>query len=153
MDLAHYLAQGAVCMDLVPHERDEAMRVLLEELVASGALTSDVVDGAFDAIVTRERLGSTAIGRGAAVPHARVDGLERVVVAFGYSAGGIEFKALDRGLVHQVFLVLAPTDAADEYMGVMERITRLVQSDDFLRFAAGLSSSAELVDLVKEMTS
>ena len=108
MDLAECLAQGATCMDLAPQRRDEALRALLDELVASQALPAGLVDQALDALLEREHLGSTAIGKGVAVPHARVDELERIAVAFGHSQTGVEFKALDSEPVHEVFLVLAP---------------------------------------------
>ncbi|MCK4284379.1 MAG: PTS sugar transporter subunit IIA, partial [Candidatus Brocadiae bacterium] len=94
---------------------------------------------------------STAIGRSVAVPHARLEGLEQILVAFGYSRGGVEFNALDGEPVRQVFLVIAPKGSADEYIGVMERITRLVQNADFRRFVAQLKSAGALLELVEEM--
>ncbi|MHC4788170.1 MAG: PTS sugar transporter subunit IIA, partial [Planctomycetota bacterium] len=126
-------------------------RALLDQLAACEALPGALVGEALEAILERERLGSTAIGRGVAVPHARVEDLARVVVAFGYSAEGIEFKSLDGELVHQVFLVVAPKDGADEYLDSMERITRLVQNQDFRRFVSQARASGEVIRLIEEM--
>ena len=63
----------------------------------------------------------------------------------------MEFNALDREPVRQVFLVIAPKGAADEYVGVMEHITRLVQNADFRRFVSQLKSADALIELVAEM--
>ena len=153
MDLADCLARGATCMALEPRKRDESLRVLLDGLVQAQAMPAGLVDRAFEAILERERLGSTAIGNGVAVPHARVDELDQIVVAFGRSEAGIEFKALDCEPVHELFLVLAPSGAAEEYLSVMQQITRLVQNQDFRRFVGGLKGDQDVLDLIREMAS
>lgn len=151
MPLVDYLCKEAVCMRLEPQRRDEAIRALLEQLVAGNAMPKGLVDRALAAILDRERLGSTAIGKGVAVPHARLEGLKRVLMAFGYSAQGVEFNALDRALVHQIFVVIGPKEEAEEYLSVMQRITALVQNNDFRRFVAKSTKSREVVALIKEM--
>jgi len=140
-------------MALEPRKRDDALRVMLDELVQSNALRPNIVDSSLEAVLDRERLGSTAIGKGVAVPHARVDNLDRIVVAFGHSEDGIEFRALDGAPVHEVFLVLAPSGAAAEYLALMQQITRLVQDDDFRRFVGVAKSGQEVLDLIREMAS
>jgi PTS system nitrogen regulatory IIA component len=151
MRLVDYLCREAVCMDLQAAERDTAIRELLDQLVASGAMPEALLRNALLAVLKRERLGSTAIGRGVAVPHARVDGLGRVVVAFGRSSAGVEFSALDGGPVHHVFLVVAGRDCASEYLALMQRVSRLVQNDDFRRFVKQARQAGDLVDLIAEM--
>jgi len=151
MALADYLCREAIRMEMQSAERDEAIKELLEGLVEAGALSDELAPRALDAVLDRERLGSTAIGRAVAVPHAMLAELDRIIVAFGYSPGGVEFNALDGEPVHQIFLVLAPRNCADEYIGVMERITHLVQNEDFRRFSAQADSPDGLVELVQEM--
>jgi mannitol/fructose-specific phosphotransferase system IIA component (Ntr-type) len=151
MALVDYVCETAVCMHLPSQERDEAIRALLEQCVSAEIMPARLKRKAFDAILQRERLGSTAIGKGVAVPHARLEEVDRIVVAFGYSAEGIEFSALDGEPVHLVFLVLASRQGAEQYLNVMQRITRLVQNEDFRRFVAHAGSTREIVDLIKEM--
>jgi len=153
MALVDYLCEDTVCMELQGQERDEAIHALLERVVDGQLMSGGLVGKAMSKIVDRERLGSTAIGKGVAVPHARLDGLQKVVVAFGYSTPGIEFNALDGELVHEVFLVVAPNDHTDEYIGIMQSITRLVQDPDFRRFVAQSSNAEEVIELVAEMDS
>ncbi len=151
MALVDYLCEGAVCMELREDERDDAIRALLHNLVGGRLVPDDLVEAALEKIIAREELGTTAIGKGVAVPHARLEGLEKALVAFGYSSEGIEFNALDGQPVHQVFLVVAPRDHTDEYIAIMERITRLVQNPDFRRFVAQSSNAEEVIELVAEM--
>ncbi|MFO8007100.1 MAG: PTS sugar transporter subunit IIA [Candidatus Brocadiia bacterium] len=151
MPLADYLSTKAICMHLEPEERDGAVRRMLERLVEGEIMPGQLLDGALKAILDRESLGSTAIGRGIAVPHARLEELEDILVAFGFSAKGVEFNSLDRQPVHQIFLVIAPKNHTEEYVSVMERITRLVQNADFRRFVAQTSTAEEVVELVEEM--
>jgi len=151
MALVDYLCEAAICLDVTCQQRDDAMRALLEQLAAADMMPEALVDEVLEALLERERLGSTAIGRGVAVPHARLAALDRLVVGFGYSASGVEFHALDGQPVHEVFLVLGPKEGADEYLAVMQHITRLVQNDDFRRFIADAATAAEVIDLFEEM--
>ena len=151
MALADYLSEELIRMDLASRERDGVIRGLLDSLVACKALPARLLEPAVAAILDRERLGSTAIGRGVAVPHARLEELDEVLVAFGYSRAGVEFSALDSQPVHEVFLVIAPKGRADEYLDLMERITRLVQNDDFRRFVSHAKGRRDVMELIKEM--
>ncbi len=151
MTLADYLCEEAICVDLQTAEREESIRALLATLVAGNRLGADLVEPALQAILEREKLGSTAIGRGVAVPHARLDELGTILVAFGYSEQGVEFRALDGEPVNQIFLVIASKDHTEDYIALMERITRLVQNDDFRRFVAQTSGAQEVIELIREM--
>ena len=151
MALADYLTTESVCMDLATSQRDDALRILLAKLVEAGALPPDLVEKALDALVMREALGSTAIGNGVAVPHARMEELTDMAVGFGHSRTGIEFRSLDGEPVRAVFVVLAPKEGAEAYLDVMQRITRLVQSDDFRRFVRQAGTAEEVTELITEM--
>jgi PTS system fructose-specific IIA component/PTS system nitrogen regulatory IIA component len=151
MGLTDYVCEEAIRMDLAARERDEAVGELLEALVESGELPAELLDGLLRAVLEREKLGSTAIGRGLAVPHARREELDRILVCFGYSAEGIAFNALDGEPVHHIFLVVAPKGQAEEYLAIMQRITRLVQNEDFRRFVARTRTAEEVVALMREM--
>ncbi len=151
MGLVDYMSEGATCVDMDCQRRDDAMRALLDRLTAEGDVPEARSDTVLEALVAREELGSTAIGKGVAVPHARVEGLDGVKVAFGYSEAGVEFNALDGEPVHEIFLVIGPKDDAEDYLSAMQAITRLVQNDDFRRFLAQSSTSSEVMELIEEM--
>jgi PTS system nitrogen regulatory IIA component len=151
MALRDYVCREAIRTDLQADEREEAIRALLEQFVAGGALAGEKVEEVFGALIKREKLGSTAIGNGVAVPHARLDGLNGIAVGFAHCPRGVEFNALDGAPVYEVFLVIASRESNDEYISVMERITRLVQNQDFRRFVAAARDDRQVMDLIDEM--
>jgi len=151
MRLCDFLCEETVCMDLRATDKDGVVRELLENLVDSGRLPADMLEVALEAISKREKLGSTALGKGLAVPHARLMGLDGIVIAFGHSEEGIPFDALDGEAVHQVFLIIASEQDTDQYVGVMERISRLLRKEDFRRFLYAARDGQEVMELIREM--
>lgn len=151
MPLSEHLCKETVCMGLEANERDEALRELLDTLVERGQLEAQQVEPSLEALLAREKLGSTALGKGLAVPHARVDGLGRIIVAFGYSRAGISFNSLDGQPVKYLFLVVAPEEEHQEYVALMGSISQLVRDGDFRRFLVATREREDIVDLVREM--
>ena len=153
MRLAELLAEQHICTDLRTDSRDDAVHEVLGHLQAAGKLNEEQVAEALEAIVQREALGTTAIGRGVAVPHARIDGVAGTVVALGLSRHGVEFNALDSEPVRVVFLVLGSTADSAQYIDTMRSVSLLIQNDDFRRFLARTRTAGEVVELVEEMES
>ena len=151
MTLADLLNTQTVSRDLDGGERDDVLRAMLDRLASSGKVAASTLGALHAALVAREDLGSTAIGRGVAVPHARTDEVDGLVAAFGYCPAGVEFNSLDGQPVHHIFLLLGPMGAADEYTDTIQRITHLVQNEDFCRFVTQARSDAEVLDLIAEM--
>lgn len=151
MALSQHVCKEAVCPELRVRKREQAIRTLLERFVEGGGLAEGMVEPLQEAILERERLGSTAIGNGVAVPHARDENLREVMVGFAQCPEGVEFNALDGEPVYQIFLVVASEDHNDQYLEVMERITRLVQDEDFRRFAAATPDRQGVLELIEEM--
>jgi mannitol/fructose-specific phosphotransferase system IIA component (Ntr-type) len=151
MPLVDYVSCDAIITDMEAQKRDKSLHTLLDAMVEAGSLDSAVRDDALQALVNRERLGSTAIGNGIAVPHARMEQLDGIAVGIGICPDGVEFNALDGEPAHQIFLVLGPKENPSTYVEVMERITNLVQNADFRRFAMQAQSAAEVRELIEEM--
>ena len=151
MYLAELLSRGAICMDMRSSRREDAVRELLQALVSDNRLPAQMLEASLEAVEKREKLGSTAIGNGVAVPHARLQGLDGTVIAIGLSKEGVEFRALDGEPVHQVFLVLGPEEHPDDYIEVMRRISGLLQNGDFRRFMSQSKSPEDVIALFEEM--
>ncbi len=81
--------------------------------------------------MSRESLGSTAIGQGIAIPHAKSDCVEKLVAAFGISRKGIDFDSLDGEPAHIFFLLVAPQDSAGPHLKALARISRLLKDKYF----------------------
>lgn len=99
----------------------------------------------------RERMGTTALGRGCAIPHIKWSGTQRFLGAIGYCPEGIDFDSLDGGPTWAVFLVVGPEDRPAEYVNLMTRLARIIQKNEFVRFLASCHSPQDFVDLLVEM--
>ncbi|HEX2338566.1 MAG TPA: PTS IIA-like nitrogen regulatory protein PtsN [Hyphomicrobiaceae bacterium] len=124
MDLGDLITREAVFPSLRAQNKKQALQELAQ---AAAKLTG--VDGRhiFETLLQRERLGSTAIGRGIAIPHGRVAGLASIVSLFARLNQPIEFGALDDENVDLIFLLLAPEHAGADHLKALARISRLLR--------------------------
>jgi PTS system nitrogen regulatory IIA component len=102
------------------------------------------------ALEDRERLNSTALGEGVAIPHGKLPGLRRVVAAFGRSPGGVDFSSLDEKPTHLFFLLVAPEDSAGAHLKALARISRLLKDDAFRARLMAATGSADLYRTIRE---
>lgn len=84
----------------------------------------------FETLMERERLGSTGIGEGIAIPHGKLKGLEEIFVCFAKSSVGIQFESIDGRPAHLFFLLLAPEEAVEPYLRMLGQITRFLKRSD-----------------------
>lgn len=130
----------------------EALDEILAAAVARKQLTKRKVPAIRERLAEREALGSTGIGNGVAVPHVKVDSIDRTVLMLARSADGIEYGAIDGRPVHTVFLILAPKDAAEEHLQLLRWISGLARNADFRRFLKNAADEDEMRDLLREMS-
>ena len=102
------------------------------------------------ALEDRERLNSTALGEGVAIPHGKLPGLKRVVAAFGRSAPGVDFSSLDGKPTHLFFLLVAPEDSAGAHLKALARISRLLKDDSFRARLMNAPNQGELYRTIRE---
>ena len=124
MDLAELIAPEAVNPSLKAKTKKQA----LQDVAQRGAvLTGLDAREIFDTLMQRERLGSTGVGRGIAIPHGRMAGLPRIVSVFARLDEPIDFEALDNEPVDLIFLLLAPEQAGADHLKALARISRLLR--------------------------
>ena len=109
-----------------------------------GADASEVIER----LTERERLGSTGFGGGIAIPHAKLDGLEKVRGAVLLLAQPIPFDAIDEAPVDIVFMLLSPTDSGAEHLKTLARVSRLLRNETQLARIRGVRSEAALFALL-----
>lgn len=144
LKILDFLDPQAVIADLGSNTKREALAELVDLLKKSGKVTD--AKATVDVLVEREKLGSTGIGQGIAIPHAKTDQASQVVAAFARSRRGVQFDALDGEPVHIIFLLVAPPDAAALHLKALARISRLLK-DKFFRQA--LRDAKEVADILK----
>jgi len=102
------------------------------------------------ALLEREKLGSTGIGDGIAIPHGKVAGLNEILVAFGRSRAGIAFEALDGKPVHLFFLLMAPENSAGQHLKVLAKISRMLKDGAFRKKLLEARMHDDLVRVITE---
>jgi PTS system nitrogen regulatory IIA component len=142
MKIEDILAPGLV----IPSLRASDKAGVLRELAALVAENHSEIDGArlVQALEDRERLNSTALGDGVAIPHGKLPGLKRVFAAFGRSPGGVEFQSLDGKPTRIFFLLVAPEDSAGAHLKALARISRLLKDEAFRKRLLDADDAAAL---------
>jgi len=150
MKLSDIIVTDAIIAELGSVSRDESIGQLVAALANTGAVSKKSVKEATEAVLARERQATTGIGRGIALPHAKVKSIKKVVGTIGRSSTGIDFNALDSKPVYVVILLLSNPDDPDEHLQAMETIFKHVQRDMFRRFLRQSETSAAVADLIEE---
>lgn len=150
MKLTDIVAADAVITDLKATTKDEAIREIVNSLRAAGKVAPEHTDAIISAIMKREELGSTGIGRGVAVPHTKHGSVDSIVATVAISVKGLDFAALDGEVVHILFLLISPPDRPGEHLRGLETITRHLKSDDFCSFLQQSKTKDQVIDLLKE---
>ncbi len=129
MNISDALRETCVIADLKGGTKDEVLRELVTSLKEMGLIEN--VEEAVKVILDREKLGSTGIGDGVAIPHGKMKKLQNVLCAFGRSSKGIAFGAVDGQPVHIFFLLLAPEETTGLHLKMLSRISRIVRDASF----------------------
>ena len=132
-------------------ERTTSKKRALERL--SELLAQDVpsitTEEVFDSLIGRERLGSTGLGQGVAIPHGRMSGLQEPVGACIRLAGAIDFDALDRKPVDLLFALLVPEESTDEHLQLLAQLAQMFSDPAFTQQLRETGNSQDLYDLLQ----
>jgi PTS system nitrogen regulatory IIA component len=101
-------------------------------------------------LLEREKLGSTAIGEGVAIPHGKLPGIGQVHGLFARSSGGIDFDSIDGGPTHLFFVLIAPENSAGDHLKALARISRLLKDSEFRARLMKAKSKEEIFATIKE---
>jgi nitrogen PTS system EIIA component len=101
-------------------------------------------------LAERERLGSTAIGDGIAIPHGKLRGVTKIIGAFGRHVEGVDFDSLDGGPSQLFFVLVAPEDSASLHLKALARVSRLLKEASFRENLLAAKDSDEIYRLIKE---
>ncbi len=150
MKISEMLDDSLIIDELKGRTKQDVLEEFSDLLHENGVV--DDGEGLARVLAARESLGSTGIGDGVAIPHGKVKGLNRLVLAFGRSRKGVEFDSLDGGKAHLFFLLVAPEDAPGEHLKALARISRILKNGDLrdsLMKAAG-KKEIKMVIAMKE---
>ena len=148
MRIDDFLAAEMVVPALQGRTKDD----VIEELAAVVSKHHPEIDHwrLVGALQDRERLNSTALGEGVAIPHGKLPGVKRVVGAFGRSPQGVDFNSLDGKPTHLFFLLVAPEDSAGAHLKALARISRLLKDEAFRGRLMQADDGASLYRVIRE---
>jgi len=148
MKLVDILRRERVIPNLKATDKAGVLAELAQALVATG----DVRDphAVARVLMEREKLGSTGIGEGIAIPHGKLRDLAGVVAVFGRSLDGVDFDSMDGAPAHVFFLLLAPENSASAHLKALARISRLLKDRSFREKLLQAASQEALFDIIAE---
>lgn len=152
MKLMDFIVEDAIISDLRSTEKIAVIREMVDALKnATNEIDAKDINDIIRALIKREELGSTGIGKGVAVPHTKHPSIKKIVGLVACSASGVEFDALDGERVYLFFLLLSPSDSAGAHLAALERISNVIRDGDFRRFMKEASSKEEIVEILREV--
>jgi len=150
MQIMEFLSKKAIVMDIKSSKKEDVMKELVDALINSGEIEKRYRNKLIEALMARESLGSTAIGQGIAIPHAKSDCVQKLVAAFGISKKGVDFDSLDGELAYIFFLLVAPQDSAGPHLKALARISRLLKDKYFRDTLRSASEDKAVIKIITE---
>ena len=150
MKFADFVCVPAIKAEVTSDDKPSVIRELVRSLVEAGVIPNSELEGIVKAIMKREELGSTGIGRGIAVPHTKHPSVDKLVGTVGVCATGIDFNSLDGEKVHLFFLLVSPPDRPGDHLRALENISRQLRNDTFCRFLKQAKAQQDIQTLLEE---
>ena len=150
MKFADFVCREAIRADLQADDKEGVIREMAQALLDAEAIPADQYESIVKAILNREELGSTGIGRGVAVPHTKHPSVSRLVGTTAVSREGVDFASLDGEAVQLFFLLVSPPDRPGDHLRALESITRQLRDDTFCRFLKQSKTAPDIAQLLDE---
>lgn len=146
MKITDFLTAEGIIPDLAGTDKRAVLNELAEKFAAAdGAPAGDRV---LQVLLEREKISTTAIGEGVAIPHGKLADVDRVSAVFARSTAGVDFASLDGAPTHLFFALIAPEDGAADHLKAMARISRLLKDAAFRDRLLKGTSGKELFDII-----
>lgn len=150
MKFSDFVSTKSIQAELKSSDKESVISELVDSLLSAGEIKSSDREDIIKAIMKREELGSTGIGRGIAVPHTKHPSVDRLVGTVGVSGEGVDFESLDGEKVQLFFLLVSPPDRPGDHLRALENISRQLRDETFCRFLKQSKSAEDIVQLLDE---
>ncbi|MBW2648551.1 MAG: PTS sugar transporter subunit IIA [Deltaproteobacteria bacterium] len=148
MNIQDMLKKEFIIEDLKSRTKKEVLAELADVFLRDGISIDR--SAMIEVLLEREKLGSTGIGDGIAIPHGKLAGLEKLVVSFGRGVTGVDFDSMDGRPVHIFFLLLAPENSAGLHLKALARISRMLKDISFRESLIKAETSEDIYNLIVE---
>jgi fructose-specific phosphotransferase system IIA component len=144
--ITDYLTRDLISLDLKAKNKKEALLELSQLLAISDSIDDySIIE---TALLDREALGSTGIGKGVAIPHAKTDFANQLTIAFGRSTNGVNFDSLDGEDVNLFFVFASPLSDSTVYLKILARVSRLIRSENFRNRLLTATTHEEILEII-----
>lgn len=150
MKIMDFLSKDAVTVNIKSTEKDGVIKELVDLLLAAENIDKKNRNKLIELLKNREALGSTAIGQGVGIPHAKSDCVTKLIAAFGISKKGVDFDSLDGEPVYIFFLILAPQDSAGPHLKALARISRLLKDKYFRESLKNAADEKTVLKIIQQ---
>lgn len=150
MKFSDFISTKAIRADLASESKETVIRELVQSLLDAGDINAEEQEDIIAAIMKREELGSTGIGRGVAVPHTKHPSVDKLVGTVGISVDGVDFNSLDGEKVQLFFLLVSPPERPGDHLRALENISRQLRDDAFCRFLKQSKTPDDIQQLLNE---
>ena len=147
--ITDYMSEDLISLKLKSKNKDDVL-MELADLIAVSPDVHNEENVIYKALIEREKLGSTGIGKGVAIPHAKTDAADRLTIAFGISKDKIDFKSLDNESVNIFFVFASPMKDSQVYLKVLARISRLIREEEFRNELLACKTPAEIIECINK---
>lgn len=148
MKIVEFLNEKAITASMSASNKEGALRELVDVLAKAEGIKNK--EDLVKVLMGRETLGSTGIGQGVGIPHAKTNAVKKLVAALGICPQGVNFDALDGEPVHIFFLLIAPEDSAGPHLKGLARISRLLKDKYFRESLKELRDEKTILKLIRE---
>ncbi len=145
MELSELINSDSIVSTLKVGSKKQALQELAQ---VAESITGIPARDIFATVLQRERLGSTGVGQGIAIPHGKLDGLDRLFAIFARLDTPIDFDAMDDQPVDLIFMLLAPESAGADHLKALARISRTLRDPSITRKLRDSASKAEIYSIL-----
>jgi fructose-specific phosphotransferase system IIA component len=144
--ITDFMSEEMINMNMKANGKEEALKELAGILNESENVNDS--KGCYDDLVAREKLGTTGIGKGVAIPHAKTAAANKLTIAFGKSVNGVNYDALDQKKVNLFFIFASPVEESKTYLKILARISRLVRNEEFRNKLLKAETAGDILNLI-----
>jgi nitrogen PTS system EIIA component len=151
MRLSEFVVRDAILPQLTATDKEAVIREMVTSLRTAGQFPSADIEDIIRAILRREELGSTGIGRGVAIPHTKHASVEKLVGTVAISPMGVSFRSLDGEPVHIFVLLISPQERPGDHLRALENVSSCLRDEAFVRCLRAARTREEISALLDRL--
>lgn len=151
MRMSEFVVRDAIVPSLTATTKEAVIRGMVDSLRAAGQFKGADTEDIIKAILKRELLGSTGIGRGVAIPHTKHGSVDRLVGTLAVSHSGVAFESLDGEPVYIFVLLISPQDRPGDHLRALENVSKCLRDDAFVRDLRAATTREQICALLDRL--